>query len=205
MRRGPPREVVDAISTNRARRRLCRQLASSHRLKAPRNYRQARLNGHHKMHVKLRVRADSDSATSPISTPTQRTIAKKDEPTEQSTSRSATSALPPANQPIAKIDLPPIGYDAASVTANAEPLSVAMLMLAKEVKVEPEWILHGTVAEPPRATISASIKTAQHASAEITPKQQSSKHTTKKSFWTKLHDLFAGSPEKTDCVGKGCS
>ncbi len=149
--------------------------------------------------------ADADSATSQIYTPAQRTIAKKDEPTEQPTSRSATSALPPANQPIPKIDLPPIGYDAASATETAEPLSVAMLMLATEVKVEPEWIFHGTVAEPPRATISASIKTAQHASAEITPKQQSSKHTTKKSFWTKLHDLFAGSPKKTDCVGEGCS
>ena len=141
--------------------------------------------------------ADSDSATSPISTHTQRTIAKTDGPTEQSTPRPATSALPPANQPIAKIDLPPIGYDATSVTANAEPLSVATLILAKEAKVEPAWILHGAVADPPRAT--------QHALSNTAPKQQSSKHTAKKSFWTKLHDLFAGSPRKTDCVGEGCN
>ena len=149
--------------------------------------------------------ASADSATSPISTPTQRTDAKKDETTEQATSRSATSRRPPANQPITKIDLPPIGYDATSATATAEPLSVATLMLAKEAKVEPEWIFHGTVAEPPRPTKSASIKTAQHAPAEIAPKQPSSKHTTKKSFWTRLHDFFAGSPAKTDCVGEGCS
>ena len=149
--------------------------------------------------------AGADSATSQISRPAQRTIAKKDEPTEQATSRSATSPLPPANQPITKIDLPPIGYDATSVTATAEPLSVATLMLAKEAQVEPEWIFHGTVAGPPRAAKSARIETAQHRPAEITPKQQSSKHTTKKSFSARLHDFFAGSPAKTDCAGEGCS
>lgn len=146
-----------------------------------------------------------DSASSEIPAATQRTIAKKDEPTEQPASRSATSALPSANQPITKIDLPPIGYDATSATANAVPLSVATLVLANEAKVEPEWIFHGAVAEPPRATKSASIKTAQHPPSEITPKEQSNKHATKKSFWTRLHDLFAGSPAKTDCVGEGCS
>jgi|SRR5579859_614306 len=144
----------------------------------------------------------ADSATSQIST--QRTNAKKDQPTERPASRSATSALPPAKEPVTKIDLPPIGYDATSATATAVPLSVATLMLANEAKVEPEWIFHGTVAEPPRATESASIKTAQHAPAEITPKQQSGKRTTKKGFWTKLHDFFVGSPAKTDCVGEGC-
>lgn len=149
--------------------------------------------------------AGADSATSQSSTPAPRTIAKKDEPTEQVTSRSATSPLPPANQPITKIDLPPIGYDATSATATAEPLSVATLMLAKEAKVEPAWIFHGTVAEPPRAAKSASMETAQHRPAEITPKQQPSKHTTRKSFWTRLHDFFAGSPAKTDCAGEGCS
>ncbi|HEV2222321.1 MAG TPA: hypothetical protein VGR84_04905, partial [Candidatus Acidoferrales bacterium] len=89
--------------------------------------------------------ARADSATSQISTPAQRTIAKKDATTEQPASRSATSALPPADRPITKIDLPPIGYDATSATAIAEPLSVATLMLAKEARVEPEWIFHGTV------------------------------------------------------------
>jgi hypothetical protein len=149
--------------------------------------------------------AGSDSATSPISTPTQSTIANKDEPVEQPSSRPATSALPPANQPITKIDLPPIGYDATSVTETAEPLSVATLMLAKEARVEPVWIFHGTVAEPPRATKPASIQTAQHAPSKTARKQQSSRHTTKKSFWMRLHDFFAGSPAKTDCVGEGCN
>jgi hypothetical protein len=124
---------------------------------------------------------------------------------EQPSSRPATSALPPANQPITKIDLPPIGYDATSVTETAEPLSVATLMLAKEARVEPVWIFHGTVAEPPRATKPASIQTAQHAPSKTARKQQSSRHTTKKGFWMRLHDFFAGSPAKTDCVGEGCN
>ena len=148
--------------------------------------------------------ASADSLVSQTSTPAQRTSAKKDEPTEQPASRSTRSSLPPTNQLIAKIDLPPIGYDATGAAETAEPLSVATLMLAKETKVEPEWIFHGTVAEPPRTTTSASIKPAQHAPAETT-KQQSSKRNAKKSFWAKLHDFFAGSPKKTDCVGEGCS
>ncbi|MGH9732277.1 MAG: hypothetical protein ACRD4A_11285 [Candidatus Acidiferrales bacterium] len=146
----------------------------------------------------------SNSLTPQISAPAPRTIAKRDEPTGQPASPSEISSLPPANQPITKIDLPPIGYDATSVTKNAEPLSVATLMLAKEAKVEPVWIFHGTVVEPPHATKSPSIETAQNASTEITPKQQPGKHASKKSFWTKLHDFFAGSPAKTDCVGEGC-
>ena len=148
--------------------------------------------------------ADADSLASQTSTPAKRAIAKTNQTTQETTSRSALSPLLPARQPVTKIDLPPIGYDATSATATAVPLSVATLMLANEAKVEPEWIFHGAVAEPPRATESASIKTAQHAPAEITPKQQSSKRTTKKSFWTKLHDFFVGSPAKTDCVGEGC-
>ncbi|HLJ41754.1 MAG TPA: hypothetical protein VKT50_09730 [Candidatus Acidoferrales bacterium] len=149
--------------------------------------------------------ASADSLTSQTSTPARRTSAKKDEPTEQPSSRSARSALPPANQPLTKIDLPPIGYSATSATATAEPLSVATLMLAKEAKVEPEWIFHGTVAEQPRAAKSASIDPTRHAPSEITAKKESDKPTAKKSFWAKLHDFFAGSPKKTDCVGEGCS
>jgi hypothetical protein len=145
----------------------------------------------------------SNSLAPQISSPAQRTVAQGAE-SEQPASRSQISSLPPANQPVVKIDLPPIGYDATSVTENAEPLSVATLMLAKEAKVEPEWIFHGTVAEPPRATKSAGIATAKNTSTEITPKQQPGKHASKKSFWTRLHDFFAGSPAKTDCVGEGC-
>lgn len=151
------------------------------------------------------LRAGADSAISQTSAAIQRTIGNKDELTEQPTSPSPISPLPPANQPTTTIDLPPIAYDATGATGTAEPLSVATLMLAKEAKVEPEWIFHGTVAEPRRATKAASIETTQHAPAEITPKQQSSKHSAKKSFWTKLHDFFAGSPKKADCVGEGCS
>jgi hypothetical protein len=147
--------------------------------------------------------AGADSASSQISTAAQRTNAKKDETTEQVTSRSAMSSLPPANQPITRIDLPPIGYDAKSATAPAEPVSVATLLLAKEVVVQPEWIFRGWVAEPPRTKLYRGAA-AQQQAPEIAVKQQSKKRTTKKGFWAKLHDFFAGSPGKSDCVGEGC-
>src|SRR5579864_3395348 len=118
---------------------------------------------------------DADSLASQTSTPAKRAIAKTNQAAEEASSSATMSSLPPANQPITKIDLPPIGYDATSATATAEPLSVATLMLANEAKVEPEWIFHGTVAELPRATKLARTETAQHTPAEITAKQQSNK------------------------------
>ncbi|HKV28326.1 MAG TPA: hypothetical protein VJN90_08675 [Candidatus Acidoferrales bacterium] len=145
---------------------------------------------------------ETDSAASQTSASAQGAIAKKDEGTEQAASHAAISPLPPAKQPVATIDLPPIGYDARSGTASAEPLSVATLMLAREAKVEPEWIFHGTVSEPSRFTkpgIAAQRR--QTASAS----QRSGQRATKKSFWRKLRDFFVGSPAKTSCVDQGCS
>ncbi len=119
-------------------------------------------------------------------------------------SPSTAAATSPVNQPT-RIDLPPIGYDAGSVTTATEPLSVATLMLAKEGVVQPEWIFHGTVAAPLPETKLARTSAAPPP-ANITAKQQSKKPAAKKGFWTRLHDLFAGSPAKSDdCVGEGCS
>ncbi|MGH7837158.1 MAG: hypothetical protein ACREQC_04945, partial [Candidatus Binataceae bacterium] len=99
---------------------------------------------------------------------------------------------------------PPIGYDAASATAPAEPISVATLLLAKEVVLQPEWVFHGTVAEPSRATKPSRTAAARQQIAEIAAKQQSKKHTTKKGFWKKFHDFFVGSPGKPNCEGEEC-
>jgi len=119
-------------------------------------------------------------------------------------SPSTAAATSPVNQPT-RIDLPPIGYDAGSVTTATEPLSVATLMLAKEDVVQPEWIFHGTIAAPLPETKLARTSAATPP-ANITAKQQSKKPAAKKGFWTRLHDLFAGSPAKSDdCVGEGCS
>ncbi|HVB36540.1 MAG TPA: hypothetical protein VND42_04810 [Candidatus Acidoferrales bacterium] len=120
-------------------------------------------------------------------------------------SRSATAAEPPVNQP-ARIDLPPIGYDARSVTAATEPLSVATLMLAKEEVVQPDWIFHGTVAAAPLPAAKRVHAGAAHPPAKITAKQQPKKPAARKGFRARFHDFFAGSPAKSDgCVGEGCS
>ncbi|HEV2615204.1 MAG TPA: hypothetical protein VGU63_01195 [Candidatus Acidoferrales bacterium] len=147
--------------------------------------------------------ADANSAASQVSTPARRAIAKTDPATEDATSRAAMSSLPPAKEPVTKIDLPPIGYDASSATESSEPLSVAVLMLAKEERVEPQWIFHGAVVQPPPGKKSASTAAQKQQTAAL--KQESRKRTTKKSFWTKLRDFFRGAPKKTDCVGEGCS
>ena len=105
-----------------------------------------------------------------------------------------------SKQPIAKIDLPPIGYDAGSATDPAEPISVATLLLAKEVTVQPEWIFHGTVAEPPRPRKPVRTGAAQR-TTQTSVEQQSKKHATKKGFWAKLRAFFVGSP---NCVDEGC-
>ncbi|MGB6875690.1 MAG: hypothetical protein WBD87_06610 [Candidatus Acidiferrales bacterium] len=99
-----------------------------------------------------------------------------------------SSSLPQAQasttQPLLKINLPPIGYDAKSVTATAEPLSVATLMLAQEAVVEPEWIFHGTVVATRSATSPSGVASAQTLTNAPQPK---------KGFWAKLHDFFIGS------------
>ncbi|MGB6484249.1 MAG: hypothetical protein WBE86_12260 [Candidatus Acidiferrales bacterium] len=99
-----------------------------------------------------------------------------------------SSSLPQAQaatmQPLLKINLPPIGYDAKSVTATAEPLSVATLMLAQEAVVEPEWIFHGMIVATHSAASPSGAASAQTPTNAPQPK---------KGFWAKLHDFFIGS------------
>ncbi|MFZ0638489.1 MAG: hypothetical protein WA020_16145 [Candidatus Acidiferrales bacterium] len=94
-------------------------------------------------------------------------------PARAAQSPALPAAQTTATQPILKITLPPIGYDAKSATVTAEPLSVATLMLAQEAVVEPEWVFHGTVV--------ASAQTPTNAPQP------------KKGFWAKLRDFFTGS------------
>ncbi len=105
----------------------------------------------------------------------------KNLPAQAAQSPALPAAQTAAPQPILKITLPPIGYDAKSATATAEPLSVATLMLAQEAVVEPEWVFHGTVVAPAEERGVASAQTPTNAPQP------------KKGFWAKLHDFFTGS------------
>ncbi|MHB8755361.1 MAG: hypothetical protein ACYC92_10465 [Candidatus Acidiferrales bacterium] len=111
---------------------------------------------------------------------------------------------PPAKQRVARINLPPIGYDAKSATAPAEPMSVATMMLAKDAQVQPGWIFHGLVAEPARPAKRVRVALAQRPTTKMTKKRKTKQQGTKRGFWAKFHDFFAGSPKKSDCVGAGC-
>lgn len=87
-------------------------------------------------------------------------------------------------EPMLKINLPPIGYDAQSGTAAAEPLSVATLMLAQEAIVQPQWVFHGTVVTPGEER-AARVLTTTQTRAAAKPK--------KKGFWARFRNFFAGS------------
>lgn len=81
----------------------------------------------------------------------------------------------PSTQPVLRVSLPPIGYNTEGATATAEPLSVATLMLAQQVVVQPAWIFRGTVVGSGKKQSSGD-------------KQQLKKP----GFWAKLRRLFTG-------------
>jgi len=157
-----------------------------------------------------RPRTVAPRSASANSLPPQAPIPRRSTPTNAETSsapgpeHSTTSAPPPAKRRVAKINLPPIGYDAKSATAPAEPMSVATLLLAKDAEVQPEWIFHGMVAEPLRPAKRVRATPSQRRAAKIAEKQKPKQQTTGKSFWSKFHDFFAGAPAKSDCAGAGC-
>lgn len=119
----------------------------------------------------------------PAPAPTEQTVppqlpkssAAQNPPTPPPQSPAQASAT--TSQPILKATLPPIGYDAASPTETAEPLSVATLMLAQQTVVHPAWVFHGTVV--------ASRNKQNASSTSVPPK--------KPGFWAKLRHFFTGS------------
>lgn len=119
---------------------------------------------------------------------------------------SSPKPLAPATQPIVKIEAPPITFEANPAEAQAETISVATLILAKDSVVQPEWIFHGVVAEPvraqhpdviPGAPDSLSQVASEHAvKAEMKPK--------KEGFWAKLRNFFVGRQRNASCIGAAC-
>lgn len=98
--------------------------------------------------------------------------------------------LPPANGPILKIIAPPLLFEAKPPDAPGGTISVAALLLAKAVIIEPVWTLHGTVAEPARTARNAK-------GTQSAPKQESNKKQKRKGFWGWFHRFLFGSPDKT--------
>jgi hypothetical protein len=119
-------------------------------------------------------------------------LAANNSPARAAQSPSLPAAQTTATQPILKITLPPIGYDAKSATVTAEPLSVATLMLAQEAVVEPEWVFHGTVVAPEEER-SAATPSATSQSGAASAQTPTNAPQPKKGFWAKLRDFFTGS------------
>ena len=118
--------------------------------------------------------------------------AVKNLPVQAAQSPALPAAQTTATHPILKITLPPIGYDAKSATATAEPLSVATLMLAQEAVVEREWVFHGTVVAPGKEQNTTTLPAASQ-SGPASAQTPTNPPQPKKGFWAKLHDFFTGS------------
>jgi hypothetical protein len=104
--------------------------------------------------------------------------------------------LPPADGLITRIVAPPLVYDAKPLQAPEGTISVATVLLAKAVVVQPEWIFHGVVAEPVKAArkTKASQAAPQQISQDASKKASNKK---RKGFWAWFHRFLFGSPPKT--------
>ena len=131
--------------------------------------------------------------------------AKADQPTNASTpvpnapktTESASRALPPATGPILKIVAPPLVYNANSADSATETLSVATVLLARAVVVEPEWTFRGVVAEPAKnahSAIPSQVATQQNSKEKS--KHAQVKTAKRKGFWGWFHRFLFGSPAK---------
>jgi hypothetical protein len=93
--------------------------------------------------------------------------------------------LPPSGA-VLRIVAPPLFYEAKPLMAPAGTISVATVMLAKAAVVEPEWIFHGVVSEP----VKASKKTSQERAKQTPGKSR-------RGFWAWFHKFLFGSPPKS--------
>jgi hypothetical protein len=119
----------------------------------------------------------------------------------------APKPLPPATQPIIKIEPPPIAFSAKPIAAPEETISVATLILAKDSSVEPAWIFHGRVAAPQRAAHSVKSAREPDSSPQIASGRalQSAPKPAKRGFWGKLRDFLVGKPKSAPCPDADCS
>lgn len=120
----------------------------------------------------------------PSTTPSEQTVPQPAKPSvaqNPPTPASQSPAPNPASQsppePIFKATVPPIGYDATSTTETAEPLSVATLLLAQQIVVQPAWIFQGAVVASGRKQ-------------NTSPPPASHKN---RGFWAKVRSFFTGS------------
>lgn len=107
---------------------------------------------------------------------------------------------PPAEQPVWKVMMPPLSFDAASPLPPPDP-SPDTILLVREVRVDPDWVFSGHVeANPKSAPAPARARQAtSQATAQGTPRKK------KKGFFANVGNFFrklAGAPP---CAGAGCS
>lgn len=108
------------------------------------------------------------------------------------------SPLP--EQPVWKIVMPPLTFDASSALPPPDP-SPDTILLVREVRVDPNWVFSGRVE--PRSNSVAPPARAGPAIPKASP--QNTSQPKKRSFFGKIGNFFrrlAGAPP---CQGAGCS
>jgi hypothetical protein len=70
------------------------------------------------------------------------------------------ASVPAHEEPVWKVVMPTLAFDANAPASRPEP-SPATILLVREVRIEPEWVFHGTVASPaPRPSARSSTRPA---------------------------------------------
>ena len=108
---------------------------------------------------------------------------------------------PPAiEQPVWKVVMPPLSFNAASPLPPPEP-SPDTILLVREVRVEPDWVFSGRV----ESRLEPTLPPAQVRAADQKPTAQDAPRQKKRGFFGKIGNFFrrlAGAPP---CAGAGCS
>ena len=73
--------------------------------------------------------------------------------------------IPAHEEPVWKVVMPTLAFDANSPAPPPDP-SPATILLVREVRIEPEWVFHGTVASPaPQLSARSSVRPAARPAA----------------------------------------
>lgn len=124
--------------------------------------------------------------------------ANESHPVAPAAQQPPSSPLP--EQPVWKIVMPPLAFDASSPLPPPDP-SPDTILLVREVRVNPEWVFSGRVEQ--RISSLAPPARARPANPKASP--QNTSQTKKRSFFGKIGNFFrrlAGAPP---CQGAGCS
>ncbi len=136
-----------------------------------------------------------------LSVPVHASLGRPSKPPGKSEVKEEEATPPAMEEPIYKVIMPPLTFDAAAPAPPPEPDPETML-LVREVRVRPTAVFTGRVAGPPVSPASPAGPAAAHparrsAAAEDAPKK-------KAGFFTQVGRFFHRMFSREPCAGVGC-